>query len=95
MARTPLLRDYTGTHELMAALVNGRVGAALGNLPRVVTLAIVCIGRGVRVDCALARNGVAIAVLGVDREGGGLLRAHLPSISFSDRWDNHVPRRYL
>ena len=90
MAQPPLLRNHAGTHELMAALVVGRESAALGNLPRDVTLAIVCFGPGVWVDSALAHRGCAVAVPGMDGKGGGLLRAHLPSVSFSDRRRGHV-----
>ena len=90
MAQPPLLRNHAGTHELMTALVVGRESTALGDLPRDVTLAIVCIGRGVRVDGALAHNRGAVAILGVDWKGGGLLRAHLPRISFSDRRADHL-----
>ena len=68
MTRTPFLCDYACAHEVMAALVNGRVGTAFGDLPRVVALTVVCIGSGIWVDGTLARDGVAIAVFGVDWE---------------------------
>ena len=95
MTRTPFLSDYACAHELMATLVDDRVGTAFGDLPRVVALTVVCIGSGVWVDGALARDGVAIAVLGVDWEVRGLLRAHLPCISFADQRRDHMLPRYL